>query len=199
MEAVPIMYPLMTGENKSKDILIPRGSAQLPEEIPAFIFGLKCWKVNKFKGEFEMISATEIKKTLAELHCSPNRFAEILQCRQVRLSEILTDKREPAYYEGALIEQTLRRMVALANDVRADYGDVSVCWTPSIRAVLESRHAKHDHSYSVGFRHELPEPDVLRGAEAELLPVIDEVMREQGITEEQLHQAVSAASQSIKV
>jgi hypothetical protein len=95
-----------------------------------------------------------IARGLEELHCSLRKFAEITRYSQPRLAEILRGARQPGRYELALFTQTLTRMRQLQADVRADYGNVSVVWSPSVRDVLEARHSKGNHDYGVGIRHD---------------------------------------------
>jgi hypothetical protein len=95
----------------------------------------------------------QIRKALLALKCSVNQFSKIIHWPQPRVAEFLRGAKQPGFYELSLFKQTVKRMESLQADVRADYGNVSICWTPSVWDVLESRHAKHDHSYSVGIRH----------------------------------------------
>jgi hypothetical protein len=110
----------------------------------------------RYAKEKKMISTEveNIARGLEELHCSLRRFAEITRYSQPRLAEILRGAREPGRYELALFTRALDRMRSLQADVRADYGNVSIVWSPAIRDVLESRHAKGNHDYGVGIRHQ---------------------------------------------
>jgi len=65
-------------------------------------------------------------------------------------------------------------MRQLADDVRANNPGVFVCWTPSVREVLDNRVKTGKGDYGVGIKHpkpELPKADGLTGASPGAKPI----------------------------
>jgi hypothetical protein len=120
-----------------------------------------------------MVSAKveNIRKSLAELHCSVLQFSKIAHFSQPRLAEMLRGAREMGPYQAKFFEETLKEMASLQRDVRAHVGHpIHIVWTSQIWDVLEHRRKTGKNDFSVGITY--PEgrpglkPAVLSGQEA---------------------------------